>query len=148
MTAKQISRDVILYANQAECSVTNLKLQKTLYYLQGYYSKYFDEPLFSDEFEHWPYGPVVPSVYFEYCQFGAGAISVNAFETPFSDFGNDEKKAIRKVVNECLHQTARSLVNKSHKEAPWLDANPSEIIPFSAIKHYFKNNDPLGIGSL
>ncbi len=48
MNAKQLSIDVITYAKSRNCPITNLKLQKTLYYIQGYYSKYFEKPLFDD----------------------------------------------------------------------------------------------------
>lgn len=52
MNAKQLSADIITYAAQCGFPVTNLKLQKTLYYLQGYYAKAYGESLFSDEIEH------------------------------------------------------------------------------------------------
>lgn len=46
--------------------MTNLKLQKMLYYQQGFHLAYFGTPLFDDEIEAWMYGPVVPSVYNHY----------------------------------------------------------------------------------
>ena len=42
--------------------VSNLKLQKLLYYVQGFHLAVFGEPLFEEEIEAWMYGPVVPSV--------------------------------------------------------------------------------------
>ena len=42
--------------------MTNMKLQKMLYYQQGFHLAYFDTPLFDDEIEAWMYGPVVKSV--------------------------------------------------------------------------------------
>lgn len=148
MTAKQLAKDVVLYANQCGYPITNLKLQKILYYLQGYYGKTFEDSLFSDEIKHWPYGPVVPSVYFEYCAFGASAIFEQSSNAPFSDCNKQEQKVIRKVLDKCLPMTASDLVDKSHEEAPWRDTKSTEIIPFNAILHYFKENDPLRIGSL
>ena len=43
--------------------MSNLKLQKMLYYEQGFHLAYFDTPLFEDEIEAWMYGPVIPAVY-------------------------------------------------------------------------------------
>ena len=43
--------------------MSNLKLQKMLYYEQGFHLAYFDTPLFKDEIEAWMYGPVIPAVY-------------------------------------------------------------------------------------
>lgn len=145
MTAKELSVDIITYAGNNDFRITNLKLQKTLYYLQGYYSKKIGSPLFSEDFEHWPYGPVIPSVYFAFCSFGADAIVVEPSDVPFSEFNGEEKKVISEVVNKCMSMTARNLVEQSHKESPWLNAKPSEIISYNSISKYFKGHDPLGL---
>lgn len=143
MTAKELSVDIITYAGINNYQITNLKLQKTLYYLQGYYSKKIGSPLFTDDFEHWPYGPVIPSVYFAFCSFGADAIDVEPSAAPFSEYNSEEKKVIRDVINKCLSMTARSLVEQSHKESPWLSAKPSGVISYNSISHYFQEHDPL-----
>ena len=46
--------------------VSNLKLQKLVYYAQGYYSAIFDNPLFSNEISAWTHGPVISDLYHEY----------------------------------------------------------------------------------
>lgn len=46
--------------------VTNMKLQKMLYYAWVRYYKQFGEYLFRDDIYAWKYGPVVPKVYREY----------------------------------------------------------------------------------
>lgn len=145
MNAKQLSADVITYANQCGFPITNLKLQKTLYYLQGYYARKYGEELFPEEMEHWPYGPVIPTVYFEYCPFGANAISIPLSDEPFFGCGTEEKKVLTTVIDKCLSMTARTLVEKTHTELPWKNTQASEIIPFNAILHFFKENNPLDI---
>lgn len=52
-------------------SITNLKLQKCLFYLQREYLVKYNEPLFEDDIEAWCYGPVVSNVYYEYCSSGS-----------------------------------------------------------------------------
>ncbi len=37
---------------------SHLKVQKLLYYIQGYHLAYFDEPVIEDDFEAWVHGPV------------------------------------------------------------------------------------------
>ncbi|MGK8328482.1 Panacea domain-containing protein, partial [Pseudomonas aeruginosa] len=54
--------------------VSNLKLQKLVYYAQGFHLAVYDEPLFTDSIEAWTHGPVVPNVYHHYKQFGSGSI--------------------------------------------------------------------------
>ena len=51
-----------------------MKLQKLLYLAQGYYSALTEGPWISEPFEAWDYGPVVPSLYREFRNFGAKAI--------------------------------------------------------------------------
>ncbi|MDR1081312.1 MAG: DUF4065 domain-containing protein [Deltaproteobacteria bacterium] len=43
--------------------LTHLKLQKLLYFAQGWHLAYNDVPLFEDPIEAWKYGPVVRPVY-------------------------------------------------------------------------------------
>ena len=43
--------------------MSNMKLQKMLYYEQGYHLAAFGTPLFDEDIEAWMYGPVVPCVY-------------------------------------------------------------------------------------
>ena len=42
--------------------ITNLKLQKILYYIQGYAYRFCNMAAFSEDIYKWPYGPVVPDV--------------------------------------------------------------------------------------
>ena len=52
--------------------MTNLRLQKLLYFAQGWHLARFGRPLFDASIEAWPYGPVVPEVYRAYKEYGAG----------------------------------------------------------------------------
>jgi uncharacterized phage-associated protein len=47
----------------APSDLTHLKIQKMLYFAQGWHLAYFDVPLFEDPIEAWKYGPVVRPVY-------------------------------------------------------------------------------------
>ena len=42
--------------------LTKLKLQKLLYYAQGFYHAFYNEKLFKDKIIHMPYGPAVQSL--------------------------------------------------------------------------------------
>ena len=43
--------------------ISNLKLQKLVYYAQGFYLALHDEALFPEDIEAWTHGPVVPVLY-------------------------------------------------------------------------------------
>jgi uncharacterized phage-associated protein len=51
--------------------MTNLKLQKLVYYAQGFYLAMMDSPLFNEPIEAWEHGPVCVPLYHEYKNFGS-----------------------------------------------------------------------------
>src|SRR4051794_29210853 len=63
ITADQAAEYLVALSQDAGDPVTNLKLQKLLYYAQGWYLALNNDPLFNDRIEAWPHGPVVPRVY-------------------------------------------------------------------------------------
>ena len=54
--------------------MSNMKLQKMLYYQQGFHLAYYGTPLFDEEIEAWMYGPVVPCVYEHFKNYGRQGI--------------------------------------------------------------------------
>ncbi len=49
--------------------LTNLKLQKLLYFAQGWYLALYDEKLFKEDIQAWIHGPVVPTIYHHYREY-------------------------------------------------------------------------------
>lgn len=54
--------------------ITPMKLQKLLYCLYKEYYKRTKRPLFGERFEAWKYGPVLPSIYAAFKQYGSNSI--------------------------------------------------------------------------
>ena len=54
--------------------VTQMKLQKMVYFAHGYHLARYNEPLIREEFEAWKFGPVVPSIYQSYKLYGSDMI--------------------------------------------------------------------------
>ena len=52
------------------------KLQKLLYYTQGFHLAIYGVPLFEEKLIAWEHGPVVKEVYDKFKEFGSNAISV------------------------------------------------------------------------
>ena len=50
-------------------TISNLKLQKLLYYVQGFHLASFGRALFEEDMIAWTYGPVVPEVYDAYKKY-------------------------------------------------------------------------------
>lgn len=72
--ATVLSNNILIRANREKISVTPMKLQKLLYYVCVKYVKETGTSPISEQFEVWPYGPVVPSVYSEFKPYGASPI--------------------------------------------------------------------------
>lgn len=80
-------------SNQGE-TISNLKLQKLLYYMQGFFIAVFDKKLFDDTIEAWQYGPVVRNAYLHFKDFGSNSISLPA-ETEVINMTSEEEVLFR-----------------------------------------------------
>ncbi|MBC6455939.1 MAG: DUF4065 domain-containing protein [Hormoscilla sp. SP5CHS1] len=54
--------------------ISNLKLQKLVYYAQGFHLAIYVRPLFTEAIAAWTHGPVVPELYEYYQKYGNCAI--------------------------------------------------------------------------
>ncbi|MEQ3762548.1 MAG: type II toxin-antitoxin system antitoxin SocA domain-containing protein [Alcanivorax sp.] len=124
-------------ANDGE-GISNLKLQKLVYYAQGFHCAIFDTPLFSDEISAWTHGPVVEHLYHQYKKHGSNNIpAVKNFDK--ESLSDKEFELLEEVFEVFGQYSAWKLRNMTHEEAPWLD-NEAEagIIPKQVITEYFK----------
>ncbi len=136
---------IVLLSMQREKQITNLRLQKVLYYVQGYFLKLFEYPAFNEDIQAWQYGPVVPEAYYDYCIFGNRPLKTN---TDWQDIciETKEKKIINKVFERCCDISIGQLVEQTHNEDPWKNTKKlKETIPLELINDYFASNDPLSI---
>lgn len=69
-TALDIAKYIITKCTKDGYPISNLQLQKILYYIQKEYIQSGDM-LFGDLFEAWQFGPVIPNVYYTFCGFGS-----------------------------------------------------------------------------
>ena len=138
-----LSRYIIHRFNEDERVITNLKLQKILYYIQGYFLKAFNRVAFLEKIYNWQYGPVVPAVYYEYKSFGASPIE--CFKAVDLEIKGNEKKLVDSIIDSCFQKTALELVSMTHSENPWKNSSTGEIIETSSIKSFFDYSNPLEI---
>lgn len=117
--------------------ISNLKLQKLLYYAQGSFLAVTDQPLFNDAIVAWQHGPVVESVYHQYKKNGAEGIPFDE-DFDFSDFTDDENDLLTQVYNIFGQYSAWKLRNMTHNETPWQETSQNAVIPIEKIKDYFK----------
>ena len=139
----ELSNYIIAEFENRKAPITNLKLQKVLYYIQGYFMKSFGREAFKDEIYCWTYGPVVPMSYFEYNRNGSDFL-YPAFE-PAISLLETERNLIEKIIEKCREIPSSKLVAMTHDEFPWKNANMGSIIPKQSIKSFFAIADPLEI---
>ena len=117
--------------------ISHLKLQKLLYYCQGFYLAIYDKPLFPERIEHWAHGPVVPDVYHKYSHHGDSAIPMPD-DLVTSEFTKEHKDIMADVYKYYGQYSAWALRDMTHKEPPWLNTAPNEEITKEQLSMYFK----------
>jgi uncharacterized phage-associated protein len=119
-------------------SISNLKLQKLVYYAQGFSLALYDKPLFKEHIEAWEHGPVIPSLYNKYKAYGA-----NPIPTPknidFSKYDKQTKSLLNQIYEEYGQFSAWKLRDMSHAEEPWIKGNarPNKIVTNNDLKGLF-----------
>lgn len=129
--AQPLDRDGVEY-------ISNMKLQKLLYYQQGFHLAFFGTPLFDEEIEAWQYGPVVPSVYSHYASNGRRGIEPDAEYV--IGLSEDEETLFVKVFEIYGDYSASGLMNMSHNETPWrtTPTGMGNIIEKSKLLEFFE----------
>ncbi len=123
--------------------ITNLKLQKLLYYCQANSLLSTTTPLFLDKIIAWKYGPVVEEVYNTYSDYKADILYQKiAIKIP-PKIDEVHSKSIKHIYDTFNDENGKTLVNRTHNETPWIHAFYtlgvySEIKPKS-IYEYFRN---------
>lgn len=116
--------------------ISNLKLQKLVYYSQGFHLAMHNRPLFTESIEAWDHGPVSPLLYSAYREYGGGAIP-KPVDFDNSHLTQDEKELLEEVYEVYGQFSAWKLRNMTHDEAPWNNTNRSEEITHRQMRDYF-----------
>jgi uncharacterized phage-associated protein len=143
ITAHQVADYFIAFSRDVGDPLTNLKLQKLLYYAQGWYLALYDKPLFPDRIEAWPHGPVVPPVYGRFKRWRWDAIGD---EIGPPDLPEDVRAHLEEVIRVFGGFTAFALEQMTHQEDPWkdargdipLDAPSNAVIQHDSLARFFK----------
>ena len=128
--------------------ISNLKLQKLLYYMQGFHLAALGEPLFREKIEAWEHGPVVPPVWREYAPFGRDPIRLRSPIKGIPIFSPRQFELLEEVYHKYGQFSGTRLRNETHKEAPWKTAwaqGQNTVITHESLRTFFKTrikNEP------
>lgn len=134
--AKQMTGDLM----------TDLKLQKMLYFAQCWHLARYGEPLFSSKIEAWDHGPVVPAIYADFKSYGSNPL--HAKPVDYSLFSSNEFSTILDVFAYYGKYSASGLRELSHVSgSPWKDVYRRGVLHIEispeAMENYFKHQPPL-----
>ncbi len=118
-------------------TISNLKLQKLVYYAQGFALAILGHALFEEKIEAWQHGPVVPELYQKYKSYGAGGIPMPE-HVDYSKFSKEVQKLLDDVYYVYGQFSAWKLRNMTHEETPWKTTANNATIPLPVMQDYFK----------
>ena len=124
--------------------LSNLKLQKLLFYADAWSMALFGSPLFNEDFEAWVHGPVLPSQYRRFREHRWRPITTEVVRPKLPTATVDHLIEIIEVFGV---ETAVALELMTHREKPWMDARgdlaPSapctNVISKSVTMEYYKS---------
>jgi uncharacterized phage-associated protein len=142
-TANRIAEALINLSHEKQDPISNLKLQKLLYYAQAWYLVFYDNALFNDPIEAWVHGPVVPPIFRQYREYRWAPIS----RVPTESVASATLEHIKEVWRVYGKFPAAKLENLTHSEDPWkharaglpIDAPSHNVISVHSIKTYYSS---------
>lgn len=138
---------IALYIINSGREITNLLLQKVLYYVKGISKLFEGKSIIMEPCEAWKFGPVFPSVYEKYREFGKQEIETSLPEEYINGLLTDEEKRVTDyVMNTFGIYNAWFLKDLTHLEEPWIiarkgiaeDDASSNLIDEKIITDYFE----------
>lgn len=142
MKIMKVAKYLIYLASKDEgYNLTPLKLQKLLYYCQGFSYAWDGQQLFSEEFEAWKYGPVNRDVYDVFKMYGNAVIPFDEGKKINKTKKNkDSVETIQAVWDNFKEYGAFDLVEMTHSEKPWKESYPAgNDITNKQIRKYFQS---------
>jgi len=126
---REIANFVLDFCDGQGRAVTNLSLQKIVYFCHVWSLIELDRPLIRHKFEAWDFGPVLPYLYREFKSFDRSPIVSRATKIDSNDgrqrlvlynFDSQTDSLLRKVVRFYSTMRAGDLVELSHADGgPW-----------------------------
>ncbi len=138
LTAKQVAEYFLALNNDmGDETLSNLKLQKMVYYAQGFYIAIHNKPLFQDKILAWDQGPAVQELYDEYNQNSEiltsfRPVDMNIYEQSTKELLND----VWEVYGQFAAWKLRDMV---WGENPYRDTPRGEAISCEKMKAYFRD---------
>ena len=126
MGMREFSQHILAVANDNNLKVTNLQLQKIMYFVlrearnKELLSEKEIEEVYDESFLVWRYGPVIESIYEKYSRFGASPIEEEGTRI-------DRYTILNSIILNYINRNVFDLVKESHLNLFWKE-NEKNII--------------------
>jgi len=115
-TTNEVADWFIRFAHEVGDPITNLRLQKLMYYAQAWYLALNGEQLIPDAFEAWVHGPALPAVWERFSGYRWSPISE---EVPEHRLPEQVESHLREIMEVYGGLMAWDLERMAHGEDPW-----------------------------
>ena len=135
-SALNIAKYIIDKCTKDRDPISNLQLQKILYYIQREFLQQ-GAMAFSEDIVAWQFGPVVPEVYKQYCGFGALPIRMRYVVT----IQSSDKNIINPIIEKKRILNPWDMVSDTHSSGKAWDLiyrgglGDHQIIPRELIRN-------------
>jgi len=119
LTANQVADYLLWFGAEHGDPLSNLKLQKLVYYAQAWHLALFKKPLFSERLEAWVHGPVEPKLYRRFKAYGFGLVPPPNKKPALPARIENHLKEVFSVYGR---YSAWDLERMTHAETPWVKA--------------------------
>ena len=103
----ELAKYIVVKCIKDNHPISNLQLQKILFYIQREFLQNMNKVAFPEDIEAWPFGPVVPAVYYYFC--GAGAMPITLC--------NPQKAQVK--LSQSDNEVIDSLIESKRELYPW-----------------------------
>jgi len=141
-SVRDVARFFIDYGEKSGEPMTNMRVNKMLYFAQGVHLAKEGCSLFDDDIEAWQWGPVVSSIYHRYKPFEARPIVDTQPGFNRDSFSESEYASLLDTARIYCVYTTSTLVGFSHKlGGPWDKTmkTTEKTIPIDLIKKEFSD---------
>lgn len=138
----ELAKYIVVKCIKDNHPISNLQLQKILFYIQREFLQNSNKVAFPEDIEAWPFGSVVPAVYYYFC--GAGAMPITLCDEPENEavnsFSAEELGMINNIIEEKRILDPWDMVYETHKHGGAWDnvykdgKGNRKVIPAKMIK--------------
>ncbi|MEI4959193.1 MULTISPECIES: Panacea domain-containing protein [Aeromonas] len=136
ISAHKVADFFLAFAREHGDFISQLKLQKMVYYADAWFLVNNNEPLIEEDFEAWIHGPVVRSLYQRFKEYRWNPI-LEDIELP--ELTSEQKEHLTEIYQVFGKFSGYELEQMTHNEYPWIEAR-GNCAPDEACEKIIKKN--------